>query len=331
MSTSSDREHLQHAPFLFVLAFFVVPVWSIFWAGAAVWLSLLPFALVGWLVRRVQRRAPPPPVSIALAVHEPEPRQRVRDTLLLVHGFPDSPALWQSTVTHLTAAGYRCLVAALPGAHGEPVPSAPSADAIVRALHEALMRQTTEAVTLVVHDWGSFYGFLLATAHPHWVRRIVSLDIGGHLSLPDAPLSATLGIVSYQSVLASAYLMGGLGGRLITGAMCALWRYPARPLAELTPDMCWPYWAVLCHLGAGLLRGRGLQLLDYTPQRPTLFAYAADKPFMFHSAEWLSRVRAAPSGEVVRFECGHWMMVDRPAELHALLAGWLERSAQRGK
>ncbi|KAG8457773.1 hypothetical protein KFE25_005786 [Diacronema lutheri] len=317
-----DRERDLPLPALLALA---LPLWCVGTAGLLAWLALLPLiAAHALLTRRARGAEVPQRALVALTAHAPKGRERARDTVLLMHGWPDWPGLWDATVDALTRAGYRCFVAALPGAHGEVVRTAPLPNAVVLALRDALVAAHGNApVTLLTHDWGAVYGYLLAQTHPALVRRIACLDVGGALRARTLPLA----LFTYQWPLALGFALGGPVGDAMVRLIAALMRYRARPLRAVRASSACHYVAfVRARAHAPALLG-GLHL-DYTPPRsvPTLFAYGARKPLMFHSAEWARRVRATACGEVHRLACGHWLMVDAPDELHELLCGWLERS-----
>ena len=38
----------------------------------------------------------------------------------------------------------------------------------------------SKKVTIIMHDWGCFYGAMIMTQRPDLVKRCVSLDIGGY-------------------------------------------------------------------------------------------------------------------------------------------------------
>ena len=198
---------------------------------------------------------------------------------------------------------------------------------MAEALHAALRARERGAVTLLAHDWGAVYGFLLARAHPTAVRRIAAVDVGGHIALAAIPPVAAVGIALYQSLLALAFALGGPGGRLILRGMLLVWRYP-RAEQRATVDMCHHYMGAIQAEARKLLAagGRAAPSLDYTPAVPSFFAYAAHKPFFFHTREWLRRVRATPGGLVVEFACGHWLMTEQPEQWADVLVRWLRRT-----
>lgn len=168
-------------PILTCVARFILPVGFVGLSGIGFFAAYAPLAAVVWLTRQLRGRSAREKGALVIELEEHEPLlpagKTSRDTLLLVHGFPDSPGMWNATVDALRSAGYRCLVAALPGSRGERVPAAYTPTEQAEALHAALLRRKLGAVTLLTHDWGSAFGFILAQAHPESVRRMVSVDV----------------------------------------------------------------------------------------------------------------------------------------------------------
>lgn len=147
-------------------------------------------------------------------------------------------------------------------------------------------------------------------------------QIGGHLDVLKMPPLAVIAVLEYQSILALAFLLGRPAGSLMLRGMLAVWQYPRSAEQPVTVDMCHHYAGFIQEAS----RTPTTPLVNYTPKVPTLFAYAAHKPFFFHSAVWLERVRASPGGEVAQFECGHWIPHEAPEQWHALLLRWLQQT-----
>src|SRR5690606_35944826 len=142
-------------------------------------------------------------------------------TLVMVHGWPDTPALWDATVASL-AEHFRCVRFHLPGFDLAKGPRPMSVDGIC-----ALMRRIVDAaspdapVTLMLHDWGCVFGYEFAARHRERVERIVAVDIGDHNA---AEYRQGLGwreklmIAGYQLWLAVAWQLGerlpGLANRM---------------------------------------------------------------------------------------------------------------------
>lgn len=242
------------------------------------------------------------------------------DTLVMLHGWPDSAALWQGTVDALSDR-WRCVRFTLPGfgpAGRGPV-SVQAMTATLARIIDAV--SPARPVTLVLHDWGCLFGYHYVALHPQRVARVVGLDIGDAGSKAHrAELSwrAVAGIVAYQGWLALAWRIGGAVGDRMARAMTTRMHCPT-PAAEVHAGLGWPYWMVFTGAAGGLRQAR--RVAD--PPCPMFFAWGRRKPFMFHSRAWVERLRARADCRAVELKAGHWMMVDQPAALHEPLREWL--------
>jgi len=133
-------------------------------------------------------------------------------TVLMVHGWPDTPALWDSSVAALQD-GYRCVRFHLPG-YDLAQPPRPMSVAEVTAF----MRKVVDAVspdqpvTLLLHDWGCFFGYEFAARHTECVAGVVGVDIGDTSSgayLKGLSAKEKAMILGYQLWLAVAWKLGG--------------------------------------------------------------------------------------------------------------------------
>ena len=251
-------------------------------------------------------------------------------TVVMVHGWPDTYALWDGAVQALKAS-YRCVRFTLPGSQTAPEGSAGPADSVgsladITARLLAIVDQASpnRPVTLLLHDWGCFFGYELAARHPDRVARVIAVDIGDATS-PAYLKSLTLGhklmILTYQLWLASAWLIGrylsGTVADAMTRWMAAAMRCPA-PRQSIRWFMNRPYAMTWLGVGGGLRSA-----LRFKPHCPMLYFYGKRKPFMFHSRQWLDMLNAAPGSKAVGLPSGHWVMVDQAAEFEAQVGGWL--------
>jgi len=101
--------------------------------------------------------------------------------VLLLHGFPDDAGLWRHQIPALVEAGYRTIAPDLRGFGQSDRPEDLEAYALpvlledVRGWLEAL---GLDRVRLVVHDWGAVIGWLFAAAHPDRVERMAVFSVG---------------------------------------------------------------------------------------------------------------------------------------------------------
>src|SRR6185436_13168207 len=129
------------------------------------------------------------------------------ETLVFLQGWPDDATLWDAHVAAL-AGRYRCVRTTLPNFDGRRTSRwGYSTDEIVAALAE-IIRETTPGgkVTLILHDWGCFWGHLLHHRNPQLVARVGALDVAPHVEPSPA---AMLGIIAYQWWLIIAFVLGG--------------------------------------------------------------------------------------------------------------------------
>lgn len=112
-------------------------------------------------------------------------------TLLLLHGWPDTAALWDEMVPDLVAAGYRVATVDLRGCGASSKPTATSAYAMhhlisdVEAVIDAL---GVERVTVIGHDWGANLAWACAAYLGARVDAVVALSVGHPTSFRSAGL-----------------------------------------------------------------------------------------------------------------------------------------------
>lgn len=246
-------------------------------------------------------------------------------TVVMVHGWPDSYRLWDTTVEGLRHQ-FRCVRFSLPGfdlSRPARAPSLAGLTASIAQVVEAVSPGTP--VTLLLHDWGCTFGYEFAGQHPDKVARIVAVDIGDHNNgayLRSLSGQAKRAIFKYQFWLACAWFVGQ---RLGTGIGNAMTRWMARkigcpaPAADLHWQKNYPYAMLWMNLQGGL---RGC--IRVNPACPVLFIYGKRKAYMFHSPQWLQTLSARPGCKVAGFATGHWVMLEQPAEFVACVADWLQ-------
>jgi pimeloyl-ACP methyl ester carboxylesterase len=243
------------------------------------------------------------------------------ETIVMMHGWPDTWRLWDAQVAAL-AGRYRCVRFTQPGFDAAGPARSPSLDELVR-IYAGIVDHVSPGrpVTLMLHDWGCVFGLQYAMRHPQRVARIVAVDIGDTNSkafLKSLAPRAKLGIAGYQLWLALAWKIGGGLGTGMTRRMARWLRCTSDPQA-ISWQMNYPYWLTW---SGGLRRS-----LRIEPACPVLYLYGARKPFMFHSPQWLERVRSLPGGAVHGLPTWHWVMRDAPAEFNPAVLQWLETTS----
>jgi pimeloyl-ACP methyl ester carboxylesterase len=246
-------------------------------------------------------------------------------TVLMLHGWPDSRRLWDATVQALQG-DHRCACLELPGFGDSQAQGPASLEQVIDLIDQAVdTASPNRPVTLLLHDWGCFYGYQYAMRHRDRVERVIGVDIGdagSRYHRQELGLRAKLGIVTYQWWLALAWLVGGGLGNRMARWMARRLRAPAA--ADVTAAMGYPYAVQWLGVAGGFGRPR-----SFAPTMPMLFIYGERKPFSFHSQSWADRVRARPGCRVVGLPTGHWVMVQKPHEFNATVRKWLDETAAR--
>ena len=101
--------------------------------------------------------------------------------VLLLHGFPDSSALWRHQVPALVSAGLRVIAPDLRGFGQSDKPEAVEKYAISRSVADivaVLDELGAERAHVVGHDWGAGLAWALAAYVPTRVERLVVMSVG---------------------------------------------------------------------------------------------------------------------------------------------------------
>lgn len=111
--------------------------------------------------------------------------------VLLLHGFPDSHALWRDVTPLLVKAGYQVVA---PDQRGFGASDAPRGtrnyriEYIVRDAIELLNVLGIEKAHLGGHDWGAVIGWFLAGEHPDRFHSLTAISVGHPRSYANAGL-----------------------------------------------------------------------------------------------------------------------------------------------
>jgi pimeloyl-ACP methyl ester carboxylesterase len=103
------------------------------------------------------------------------------DPVLLLHGFPDSSALWRHQIPRLVAAGHRVIAPDLRGFGASDRPEGVASYAMPTLVDDVLGilgALGVDRVAVVGHDWGAGIGWALASLYPQRVRRYAALSVG---------------------------------------------------------------------------------------------------------------------------------------------------------
>ncbi|MDX2355315.1 alpha/beta hydrolase [Dietzia sp. PP-33] len=120
----------------------------------------------------------------SLDVLEWRPSGPVQNTVLALHGFPESPWEWMSVAEVLTQHGIRVVAPAQRGYSAGARPDSVGAYAIEELTADALTildHLGMDSVHVLGHDWGASVAWWLAAHHPERVATLTAVSVP-HLS-----------------------------------------------------------------------------------------------------------------------------------------------------
>lgn len=241
------------------------------------------------------------------------------ETIVMVHGWPDTYRLWDAQVEFLKAR-YRCIRFTLPGFDESQPRQAYTVDEVTGFLRRVVEELSPgRRITLMLHDWGCIYGYEFYMRNPELVERIVGVDIGEvRAAQRELTARAKFYILAYQVWLALAWKIGGQPGDWMTRKMAG-WVRARSDARFIGSRMNYPYY--LAWFGGGQSFRR--QVKRFQPACPMLFIYGERKLFMFHAKAWTDALSRQPGSRAVGFDTGHWVMLQQPARFNEVLAAWL--------
>lgn len=245
------------------------------------------------------------------------------ETLVLIHGYPDSLEMWDNQVDYLKQY-YRIARLTLPGFELEdkgqrPHYSMPQIRMIIDGFIKSLDRGK---VSVLAHDWGAVYA-MQYLKESELVDRLVLFDIG---SFADEPRPAIN--VKYTFALAVAWTLPEYFGEKLA-------YYTAENILNLPdvdpnktvddlradPRLTYPYF----HLWKSVLTknvGAATEMEDY--KTPFLFIYGKDKKVWFHAKSWEQQLLDQGKGDVETVPGGHWFMQSSPEITNEKVHNWLK-------
>jgi haloalkane dehalogenase len=237
----------------------------------------------------------------AISAHVAEAGQGT--PVLLLHGNPDSHAVWSGVVEQL--AGYRCIAPDLPGFGDSRAPDFDCAiehqGAFVGDLLDAL---ALDRVHLVVHDIGAVFGLTFATHHP---ERLRSITIFNNSFFPHhfwARVWQTRGLGELAMAVANRPLFVGQMRRGSPRMPREYAEHAYAAFGRSTRKMALRWYRVMRRE----IPGWDARFVEATARTPKQVIWGDIDPF-------IPLAMADRYGAPVRHvtDCGHWVMVEEPA------------------
>jgi pimeloyl-ACP methyl ester carboxylesterase len=263
--------------------------------------------------------------GITLAVHD----EGEGHPVLLLHGFPDSSALWRKQVPALVEAGFRALTPDLRGFGESDRPEAKEDYVIRRSFVDMIMlldELEIERAHLVGHDFGAGLAWALAALAPERVERLVVLSVG-HPNMYREPSVEQREKFWYQLF----FQFEGIAEELLTRNDWRLFREWTRD----APDRD-RYLADLSRPGA-LVAGLNWYRANSSPHRelqerppfppveaPTLGIWSSGDAYLLEEGMTGSRAHVTGPWRYERIDgASHWVQLDAPERVNELLLEFL--------
>ena len=261
--------------------------------------------------------------------------------IVLLHGNPTSSYLWRNVIPELTGCG-RVIAPDLIGQGDSeklPVSDGPGrysfqvAYSYLDGLFSEL--KLTEALTLVVHDWGSGLGFHWARKHPDAVRGIAYMEaVVMPLRWEDWPERARGIFQGFRSekgedlvLRRNAFVEMVLPGAVLRGLTEAEMTHHRAPFAtpdDRQPTLNWPREIAI--------DGKPAHMVELVNDYAQWLAANRDLPKLFVNAEPGSILigrqrefcRSWPNQTEVTVKGAHFVQEDSPVEIGQAVAAWIK-------
>jgi pimeloyl-ACP methyl ester carboxylesterase len=243
------------------------------------------------------------------------------EVVLLLHGFPQSAAMWRPQLEALAGAGYRAVAFDQRGYSPGARPAEVEAYRIGHLVDDALAVAGPEPFHVVGHDWGAAVAWHLAAKHADRIRTLTALSVPHPIAFVTALASPTsdqraqssyIGFFRMTDVAEETLLGGGLEMALAASA------YPL-DIGERVAAMSEP----------GALTGalNWYRAIDFDLVRgvhgitvPTLYVWSTgDVALAREGAEATARHVEGPYRFEVLQAVSHWIPEEVPDELNRLL------------
>ncbi len=263
------------------------------------------------------------------------------DPIVFLHGNPTSSYLWRNIIPHLSA-DYRCIAPDLIG-QGDSDKLDDAGPESYRFVHhreylDGLLDQLDlgQAITLVVHDWGSALGFDWANRHPDRIKGIVYMEsIVQPMTWSDWPDTATDIFRAMRSEAGEAMVMDKnlfveaiLPASVLRGLSDVEhdeYRRPFLNRDDRRPTLTWPREIPLEGEPADvveIIQNYGDWLS--TSEVPKLFINA--DPGTILTGPQREFCRTWPNQTEVTVSGSHFIQEDSPHEIGEAIAHWLNES-----
>ena len=235
---------------------------------------------------------------------------------LLVHGNPDTAALWDAVRGHLDAYGEEIVAVDLPGfANPAPEDFPCTKEAYVDWIIERL-DELGGGVDLVGHDWGSLLVQRVASVRPDLLTSVTCGGAAVDADYPWHPLAQVWQTPGEGERYMAEELTPEFGiSHLVENGVPQEYAERNVWLTDYGKETILKLYRSAVHIGAEWQPD--LERLDL----PAMVIWGRTDPYV--PLEWAERLAERMKAELVVLECGHWWPYERPGDTaEALLRLW---------
>jgi pimeloyl-ACP methyl ester carboxylesterase len=264
-------------------------------------------------------------VGIEVAVEGPEDGTPV----LLMHGWPDSHELWRHQIAALTGAGFRTFAPDLRGFGASDKPKEVEAYHVAHTVADMLAvldASGIDRVHVVAHDWGALAGWGLAVFAPDRVASYTAVSVGHPKAFFEAGFEQrmrSLYMVLFNIPVVAEGFMERFGRQLLAS-------HTDRDavIARMSEPGAWT-------AGFGWYRANAnpKTIISGPPELPNvpcpvMGVWSTDDVALTEQQMLGSEQYVDGPWRYERIEgAGHWMQLDAPDQLNALLLDFLPAPA----
>jgi len=247
--------------------------------------------------------------------------------VLLLHGFPDTHAIWRHQMPALSAAGLRVIAPDLRGYGKTDAPVATSAYALSFLADDILRLMDALDIAkaaLIGHDWGAIVGWQLAMHAPDRFERFAALSVGHPSAIAGAGLPQLLRfwyIAVFKAPLLAEQLLRANDWFLLRQMIKdpqqqEMWRMSLEPEGRLTAAL--NYYRANFKPGAS----RRYKRVDI----PVMGVWSDRDPALGEAQMRASRDYCAAGFRYERVSgADHWLQLSATEQLNSLLVDFLTR------
>ncbi|MBJ7596288.1 MAG: alpha/beta fold hydrolase [Candidatus Dormibacteraeota bacterium] len=249
------------------------------------------------------------------------------ETVILLHGYPQSAGSWSDTMEWLAGLGYQSIAPNLrgysPGANPRDASEYRMTDLVADVIGIADARGV-DRFHLVGHDWGGALAWSVAGDHPQRLLSLTSISTPHGAAMLEALRSSTQSLRSVymgffriprvpEAIMQFAnYRQLGLSLR-VTGLPSASWKRDSQQLRRvgMRGPLNW-------------YRGATKGLRPRKISVPTLYVWGRRDPFLGRKAATLTAKYVTGPYRFEELKAGHWIPDNNTADLRRILGEHLE-------